>query len=77
MRLLRAMDASSPEVRPPLLARLGLTDRAVDSRHLVFEAARFGKKQRGTRKTCRRWATPDGNGHILDGRGQGLSSPGT
>ena len=42
MRLLPPVAEAPP--RPSLLARLGLTDKAVPSRHLIFEGARFGKK---------------------------------
>lgn len=38
------MEGLTSEPKPPILARLGLTDKAVDSRHLIFESARFGKK---------------------------------
>lgn len=50
MRLLKAMDApaaaeeSKTPSKPGMLARLGLTEKALDSRVLIFEGARFGKK---------------------------------
>lgn len=46
MKLLPPLGAA-PAPRPGLLARLGLTNKAVDSQHLIFESARFGKKAAG------------------------------